>query len=38
MAPFGFIDNGIDDPSGRNSSFFDDSGELWQPVSIYKGE
>ena len=25
MAPFGFIDNGIDDPSGRNNSFFDDS-------------
>jgi len=38
MAPFGFIDNGIDDPSGHNNSFFDDSGELWQPVSIYKGE
>ena len=38
MAPFGFIDNGIDDPSGRNNSFFDDAGELWQPVSYRKGE
>ena len=26
MAPFGFIDNGLDDPEGRNNSFFDDSG------------
>ena len=38
MAPFGFIDNGLDDPDGRNSSFFDDAGELWQPVSYRKGE
>jgi len=38
MAPFGFIDNGLDEPDGRNSSFFDDAGELWQPVSYRKGE
>ena len=38
MAPFGFIDNGLDDPSGRNNSFFDDAGVLWQPVSYRKGE
>ena len=38
MAPFGFIDNGLDDPEGRNHSFFDDAGELWQPVTYRKGE
>ena len=38
MAPFGFIDNGLDDPEGRNNSFFDDAGELWQPVTYRKGE
>ena len=38
MAPFGFIDNGLDDPEGMNNSFFDDSGELWQPVRVIKGE
>jgi len=38
MAPFGFIDNGLDDPEGRNNSFFDDAGVLWQPVSYRKGE
>jgi len=38
MAPFGFVDNGLDDPEGHNNSFFDDSGELWQPVSYRKGE
>ena len=38
MAPFGFIDNGIDDPSGHNNSFFDDAGVLWQPVTYRKGE
>tara|TARA_Y100001963_G_scaffold42817_1_gene60007 strand:+ start:10143 stop:11798 length:1656 start_codon:yes stop_codon:yes gene_type:complete len=38
MAPFGFIDNGLDDPDGKNNSFFDDAGELWQPVEIRKGE
>ena len=38
MAPFGFIDDGLNDPEGRNNSFFDDAGELWQPVSYRKGE
>ena len=38
MAPFGFIDNGLDDPEGRNNSFFDDAGVLWQPVSYRRGE
>jgi hypothetical protein len=38
MAPFGFIDNGLDDPEGRNNSFFDDAGVLWQPVTYRKGE
>jgi len=37
MAPFGFIDNGIDDPEGNNNSFYDDAGELWSPVEIRKG-
>jgi hypothetical protein len=38
MAPFGFIDNGLDDPEGRNNSFFDDAGVLWQPVTYHRGE
>jgi hypothetical protein len=38
MAPFGFIDDGINDPEGNNSSFLDDSGELWTPVSYRRGE
>ena len=38
MAPFGFIDNGLDDPEGRNSSFYDDAGVLWQPVTYRRGE
>ena len=38
MAPFGFIDNGLDDPEGRNNSFFDDAGVLWQPVTYRKGQ
>ena len=38
MAPFGFIDNGLDDPEGRNNSFYDDSGVLWNPVSYHRGE
>jgi len=38
MAPFGFIDDGLNDPTGRNNSFFDDAGVLWQPVEIRKGE
>ena len=38
MAPFGFIDDGINDPDGLNNSFFDDAGELWQPVTYRKGE
>ena len=37
MAPFGFIDNGIDDPEGKNG-YFDDAGVLWQPVTYRKGE
>ena len=37
MAPFGFVDNGIDDPEG-NDGYFDDAGELWQPVTYRKGE
>jgi len=37
MAPFGFIDNGIDDPEGNNG-YFDDAGVLWQPVTYRKGE
>jgi hypothetical protein len=38
MAPFGFIDNGLDDPEGRNNSYFDDAGVLWHPVSYRRGE
>ena len=38
MAPFGFIDNGIDDPDNHNNSYFDDAGELWSPVSYHRGE
>jgi hypothetical protein len=38
MAPFGFIDNGLDDPEGRNNSYFDDAGELWHPVTYRRGE
>ena len=38
MAPFGFIDNGLDDPEGRNNSFYDDAGVLWQPVTYHRGE
>ena len=32
------VDDGLNDPEGRNNSFFDDAGELWQPVSYRKGE
>jgi len=38
MAPFGFIDDGLNDPEGKNNSFFDDAGVLWAPVEIRKGE
>ena len=38
MAPFGFIDNGLDDPEGLNNGYFDDAGVLWQPVTYRKGE
>ena len=38
MAPFGFIDDGINDPTGMNSSFYDDAGVLWNPVSYHRGE
>ncbi len=38
MAPFGFIDNGLDDPEGLDNGYFDDAGELWQPVTYRKGE
>ena len=37
MAPFGFIDNGLDDPEGRDG-YFIDAGEIWRPVSYRKGE
>src|SRR5210317_1997399 len=33
MAPFGFMDDGLDD-----DSFQDDSGERWTPVTVRKGE
>ena len=38
MAPFGFIDNGLDDPEGLDNGYFDDAGVLWQPVTYRKGE
>jgi len=38
MAPFGFIDNGLDDPDGLDNGYFDDAGVLWQPVTYRKGE
>jgi len=38
MAPFGFIDNGLDDPEGLDNGYFDDAGELWRPVTYRKGE
>ena len=38
MAPFGFVDNGIDDPEGLDNGYFDDAGVLWQPVTYRKGE
>ena len=38
MAPFGFVDNGLDDPEGLDSGYFDDAGELWRPVTYRKGE
>ena len=37
MAPFGFIDNGLDDPEGNDNSFYDDAGELWSPVTYRRG-
>ena len=37
MAPFGFIDDGLNDPEG-NDGYFVDAGEVWQPVSYRKGE
>ena len=37
MAPFGFIDNGLDDPEGRDG-YFIDAGEIWRPVRVIKGE
>jgi len=36
MAPFGFIDDGIDPPESQ--SFKDEYGEVWHPVHIRKGE
>ena len=30
MAPFGFMDNGIDDPMGEN--IVDEYGQRWSPV------
>ena len=38
MAPFGFIDDGINDPDGNNSQFYDDTGQLWTPVTTHKGQ
>ena len=38
MAPFGFIDDGINDPEGNNSQFYDDTGQLWSPVTSRRGE
>ena len=37
MAPFGFIDDGLNDPEG-NDGYFVDAGEIWQPVTYRKGE
>ena len=37
MAPFGFIDNGLDDPEGQDG-YFVDAGEVWRPVRVVKGE
>ena len=37
MAPFGFIDNGLDDPEGQDG-YFVDAGEVWRPVRVIKGE
>ena len=37
MAPFGFIDDGINDPDG-NDGYFVDAGEIWRPVTYRKGE
>jgi len=36
MAPFGFIDDGINTP--ETQSFKDEYGEVWHPVHIRKGE
>ena len=33
MAPFGFMDDGLED-----DSFVDDKGEKWTPVTVRKGE
>jgi len=37
MAPFGFIDDGLNDPDGQDG-YFVDAGEVWRPVSYRKGE
>ena len=37
MAPFGFIDDGVNDPDGQDG-YFVDAGEVWRPVSYRKGE
>ena len=37
MAPFGFIDNGLDDPEGNDNSFYDYAGEVWSPVTYRRG-
>ena len=37
MAPFGFIDDGLNDPEG-NDGYFVDAGEVWRPVRVVKGE
>ena len=37
MAPFGFIDDGLNDPEGQDG-YFVDAGEIWRPVSYRKGE
>ena len=33
MAPFGFVDNGMEEDYQQ-----DDSGEVWQPVTVRKGD